>query len=539
MCPERTEYSEEVQHEHRSIPLDLNDPDHPGRDKPTKEQIAAETRLSEHEKHLKKTTDIPMDMETIKKALQEKIGLGLSFDVVLREMTFGGVRCGIFYLNGFAKDTALIEVIKRLTYVEAAELKGDVLEIFQQELIPHIQVDKVDKFDDLLDKVLSGMTAVFIEKQGAGLVIDAKSYPVRSIEEPELEKVVRGSRDGFVETLMTNATLIRRRLRDPRLKFEIVKVGVRTQMDICIAYIQDIVAPELMDEFRRRVKKIKVDGIPLGEKQLEEVLVRNNGWSPYPLVRYSERPDVVASHLLEGHVVVLADTSPSAMILPCTFFQLMQHAEEYRQTPAVGTYMRWVRYFGILASLFLLPVWYLMVAYPELKPPGMEWIGPEETGKLPVLVQFLIAELGIDLMRMAAIHTPSPLTTAMGLIAAILIGQIAVETGMFVNEVIMYMAVATIGMFATPSYELSMANRISRIALLLATAAFAIPGLIAAATLWFIGLALQRSYNSPYMWPFVPFNAKALLAIAIRRPFGSSKKRPSLTQTLDKTRQPT
>lgn len=539
MCPDRTEHTEDTQHEHRSIPLDLNDPDHPGKEKPSKQQIAAETRITPKEEALMKTTDIPLELEAFKKALQEKIGLGLSFDVVLREMTFGGVRCGILYLNGFAKDTALIEVIKRLTYVEPGVLNGHALDKFQKELIPHIQVDRIGKFDELIDKVMAGMSALFIEQSGAALVIDAKNYPVRSIEEPELEKVVRGSRDGFVETLLTNVTLIRRRLRDPRLKFEIVKVGTRTQMDICIGYIQDIVTPNLMAEFRKKVKKIKVDGIPLGEKQLEEALVTKNAWNPYPLVRYSERPDVVAAHLLEGHVVVLSDTSPSAMILPCTFFQLMQHAEEFRQTPAVGTYMRWVRYFGILASLFLLPVWYLMVASPELKPPGMEWIGPQETGKLPVLVQFLVAELGVDLMRMAAIHTPSPLTTAMGLIAAILIGQIAVETGMFVNEVIMYMAVATIGMFATPSYELSMANRLSRLFLLLAAAAFSIPGLIAAATLWFLVLVLQRSYNSPYMWPFIPFNAKALLAIAVRRPFGSSKRRPSLTQTLDNTRQPT
>lgn len=538
MSPDRTEYPQDAQPEHGSFLLDLNDPDHPGRDEPTKQQKLSETMLTPREEHLKTTREIPHSMENIKKALQEKMGLGISFDVVLREMTFGGARCGIFYLNGFVKDAALIEVIKRLTYAEEKELGGHPLDAFQQKLIPHIQVEKIVNFDELVDRVLTGMTAVFIENEGAGLVIDAKNFPARSIEEPELEKVVRGARDGFVETLMINVTLIRRRLRDPRLKLEIVKVGSRTKMDICVAYIQDIVAPDLMEEFRKRIDKIKVDGIPLGEKQLEEALVHKNGWNPYPLVRYSERPDVVASHLLEGHAVVLSDTSPSAMILPCTFFQLMQHAEEYRQNPTVGTYMRWVRYFGILASLFLLPVWYLMVAHPELKPPGMEWIGPQQTGKLPVLVQFLIAELGVDLMRMAAIHTPSPLTTAMGLIAAILIGQIAVATGIFVNEVIMYMAVATIGNFATPSYELGMANRLSRVFLLLAAAAFAIPGLVAAATIWLIVMVLQRSYNSPYMWPFIPFNAKALLAIAVRRPFGSSKKRPSLTRTIDSTKQP-
>lgn len=539
MSPDQTEQREYSITEQGLVPADLTDPDHPGTDKPSKEAVIKERVMTPQEERLKETDAIPKDMDSIKKVLQEKVGLGVSFDLVLREMTFGGKRCGIFYVNGFAKDAALIEVIKRLTYAETSDLKEDALETLQEKLIPHIQVDRVDKFGDLIDKALSGMTAVFVEQAGAALVIDAKNYPVRSTQEPDLERVVRGSRDGFVETLMTNVALIRRRLRDPRLKFEIMKVGTRTKTDVCISYIQDIANPELIETFRRKIKKVVLDGIPLGEKQLEEVLVNKNGWNPYPMVRYSERPDVVASHLLEGHVVLMADTSPSAMILPCSFFQLMQHAEEYRQTPAVGTYMRWVRYFGILASLFLLPVWYLMVAHPELKPVGMPWIGPEKTGKLPVVIQFLIAELGIDMMRMAAIHTPTPLATAMGLIAAILVGQIAVETGMFVNEVIMYMAVATIGMFATPSYELSMANRISRLFLLIAAAAFSIPGLVAAATIWLLVLATRRSHGAPYLWPFIPFNAKACLTLLIRKPFGHGKKRPSLTQTLDSTRQPT
>jgi stage V sporulation protein AF len=502
------------------------------------QQSGAQSRMTEEEKRLKNLKEIPDSIEDVKRALEEKVGLGISFDVTFREMVFGGVRCSFLYMNGFAKDEALIEVIKRLTYASEEELADDPLDKLKDNLVAHIQVESLEKFDEVIDKTLAGMTALFVEGARAALVIDAKSFPVRSTSEPDLERVVRGARDGFVETLMTNVTLIRRRLRDPRLKFEVVQVGERTKTDVCIAYIQDVAAPELIDTFRNKVEEVVIDGIPLGEKQLEEILVNKSGWNPYPLVRYSERPDVVAAHLLEGHVVLLADTSPSAMILPCTMFQLMQHAEEYRQNPAVGTYFRWVRYFGIIASLFLLPIWYLMVVHPELKPVGMEWLGPEKTARLPVIVQFLIAELGVDLMRMAAVHTPTPLATAMGLIAAILIGQIAVETGMFVNEVIMYMAVATIGTFATPSYELGMANRISRIVLLVAAATLGVPGLVGATTVWLIMLTVQRSYNSPYMWPFIPFNAKALYTVLIRRPFGESRHRISLTDTTDNTRQP-
>lgn len=504
---------------------------------PKKKQTRGEQEITAEELRLKEAQKIPRKISEVKKILEERVGLGVSFDVVLREMTFGGKHCAFFYMNGFAKDTALIEVIKRLSYVNEEETDGRTLQTFMDKLVVHIQVSRVETMDETIDKALAGMTALYIEGESAAIVMDAKNYPSRSTEEPDLERVVRGSRDGFVETLLINVTLIRRRLRDPKLKLELVQVGERTKSDVCLCYIEDIADTHLIESFKSKLQEVKTEGMPLAEKQLEEALV-NTGWNPFPLVRYSERPDVVSAHLLDGHLVLMMDTSPSAMILPCSYFQLMQHAEEYRQTPMVGTYLRWVRFFGIMASLFLLPIWYLMVSHPELKPAGLEWIGPQKASHLPIIVQFLLAELGIDLMRMAAVHTPTPLATAMGLIAAILIGQIAVETGLFVNEVIMYLALATIGMFATPSYELGMANRISRLALLVVTAAFSVPGFVAGASLWILFLGLQRSYNSPYLWPFIPFNAKALFSMIVRRPFGSSPDRPSITRPKDNTRQP-
>jgi stage V sporulation protein AF len=226
------------------------------------------------------------------------------------------------------------------------------------------------------------------------------------------------------------------------------------------------------------------------------------------------------------------------MILPTTFFHHIQHAEEYRQNPFIGSYLRWVRFAGIFASLFLLPLWLLMVKDTHFKPPMLDFIGPDKPAHLPIIVQFLIAELGIDLMRMAAIHTPTPLATAMGLVAAVLVGQIAVATGLFVNEVVLYLAVAAVGWFATPSYELGMANRISRYILLIATAVFGAPGLVIGATLWVIVLSVQRSYGSPYLWPFLPFNFNAFMAIILRRPVMAGKTRLSITKTLDGTRQP-
>lgn len=475
------------------------------------------------------------DLEQLKVVLREVMGLDTSFDVAFREMSFGDLRTGTLFISGFANSDIMTEILTRLTYIKHDELSSKALETIFMKYIPHVQVEKVDKLSQVINKVLTGMSAIFIEDEHTVLVIDTRTYPSRNPEESNIERVVRGSKDGFTETLLTNVSLVRRRLRDPGLKYEIVQVGRRTRTDVCIAYIDDIVDKVQVNVIRDKIKELDIDGLPLGDKQLEEAII-NKGWNPYPLVRYSERPDAVASHLLEGRVVIFVDTSPSVMIMPTTFFDLCQHAEENRQTPFVGTYLRWIRFLGVFASLFLLPLWLLLVLHPELKPPVLEFIGPHGKAKIPLFVQFIMIEFGVDLLRLAAVHTPTSIASAMGLIAAILVGDVAVKTGLFVNEVVLYMSVAAIGMFATPSYELGLANRIVRLVLIFAVAFFKVPGLIIGITLLILLLTLHRSNNSSYMWPFIPFNAKAMAEVLFRMPVLSSSRRPSFNKTRDNTR---
>jgi len=474
-------------------------------------------------------------LEDNKRLLEKQAGLGESFDLVIREMEIAGRPVFFFYVNGLIKEEAMIEVLKRLTFLERGELSPKAVETLLSRFIPHVQVDEERDMKAIVTAVLAGGSAMFVDGERVALVIDAKSFPNRSIEEPDLERVVRGSRDGFNEMLLTNVSLVRRRIRDPGLRLLLRRVGRRSATDVCVAYIADIADPDLVQSILRKLENTQADGLAMADKQLEE-LILGKSWNPFPQVRYSERPDVVATHLLEGHVVLFVDTSPSVMILPTTLFHLIQHAEEYRQTPPIGSYIRWVRYIGILSSVFLLPLWYLMVENPGLKPPGFDFIGPNKEADLPLLLQFFLAEIGIDLMRMAAVHTPTPLATAMGLIAAVLVGEIAVSVGLFVYEVILYIAVAALGMFATPNYELSMANRLVRLILLAAAALFKVPGLVTATTLILLYLILHRSFNSPYLWPFIPFNAKAAGVMLIRRPYTYMKRRPSLNKTQDSTR---
>ncbi len=298
-----------------------------------------------------KKTPIPKQLEQFREMLENEVGLGESFDVVAREMTFGNRRTSLFFINGFVKDTVLTEVLKRLTFLHPDQISPDALHSFFDLYVPAVQVVRESDFNLVVDAVLAGSSALYIEHEESALLIDAKAFPARNPEEPTLERVVRGSRDGFVETLLVNVTLVRRRLRDPGLRYEMMKIGRRTKTDVCIAYINDIADPELLDSIKAKLEEVEIDGLPMADKQLEEATVKR-GWNPYPLVRYSERPDVVAAQLLEGNIAVFVDTTPSVMLLPTTFFDLIQHAEENRQTPFIGTFLRWVRFFGILASLF-------------------------------------------------------------------------------------------------------------------------------------------------------------------------------------------
>jgi stage V sporulation protein AF len=273
----------------------------------------------------------------------------------------------------------------------------------------------------------------------------------------------------------------------------------------------------------------------MADKTIEE-FISGSLWNPYPKVRFTERPDTAATHLYEGHVIIFVDGTPSAMITPVTFWHHLQHAEEYRNRPLTGAYLRFVRYLAVFASIFLLPLWYLYNLDKHLIPNGLGFIGPNDPGNIPLIIQFLIIEVGLDMLRMAAIHTPTALATALGLVAALMIGQVAVEVGLFTNEVILYFSVAAIGTFATPSYELGLANRLVRIGLLLLTAWFHTPGYLIGSTLLIILLARIQSFNVPYLWPFIPFNMRAFRDVLVRTPIPLKNRRPRILNPKDPDR---
>lgn len=467
--------------------------------------------------------------------LKEALGVDKSFDVIQLDAEHAGRKMAFYFIDGFVKDDILLHLMKIFIKLKEEDIKPDTLQKLVKSYIPYVEVETTNDLEKVVEGVLAGPTALVVDGVEEVILIDARTYPARSPQEPDTERVVRGSRDGFVETLVFNTALTRRRIRDRTLRMEYMQVGRRSKTDIVVCYIEDIADQDMVKEMKESLSKIDTDGIPMAEKSIEE-FIGGRHWNPFPVVRYTERPDTAAAHLYEGHVCIIVDGSPSILITPTTYWHHLQHAEEYRNKPMVGAYLRFVRFFAVWASLFLLPLWYLFAAEPNLLPDEFKYIGPNEDGKVPLLLQFLIVEVGIDMLRMAAIHTPTALATALGLVAALMIGQVAVEVGLLTNEVILYLAMAAIGTFATPSYELSLANRLVRIFLLVATALFGVFGFVVGIVLFIIGLARMKSFNVPYLWPFIPFHPKSFLDVVFRSPIPLKNARPTILQPKDPDR---
>lgn len=467
--------------------------------------------------------------------LRKELGVGKSFDIIHLDLEYAETKMALFLVDGLIKDDLLHLLMKFFAKIKKEEIARDTLEKLLKTYIPYVEIDTEDDLNKVVDVVLSGPTALVVDGIDQVIMIDARTYPVRGPEEPDTERVVRGSRDGFVETIVFNTSLTRRRIRDRSLRMEFMQLGRRSKTDIVLCYIEDIVDMDMVQKMKDKLSQIDTDGLPMAEKTVDE-FISGGFWNPFPVIRYTERPDTAATHLFEGHIIIFVDGSPSAMITPVTFWHHLQHAEEYRNKPLSGAYLRFVRYLAVIASIFILPLWYLFNIEPGLLPDGLHFIGPNEKGQVPLLIQFLLVEVGLDMLRMAAIHTPTSLATALGLVAALMIGQVAVEVGLFTNEVILYFSIAAIGTFATPSYELSLANRLIRIALLLITALFGSHGYVVGTILFVFFLARMQSFGVPYLWPFIPFNIKAFRDVLIRSPIPLKNRRPRVLHPQDPDR---
>ncbi|MDO5793794.1 MAG: spore germination protein [Turicibacter sp.] len=469
---------------------------------------------------------VEKNIDETQKILEENLGIGKSFDVGQREIIVMERRVQLYYVTGLVDSELVVDLMTQLLLLNSLPHPDkDVFQTIHNRLV-HQQVSVTEKIDDICTAVLSGLIAVIVDEETQGFIVDVRSYPGRGPSEPDTEKTVRGSRDGYTENVIVNTALTRRRIRTGKLRNIIMKVGDQSKTDVVLMYIEDIADPRIVNEVKHRIEQVKVDGLTMTDKELEE-FITGQVYNPFPLVRYTERPDVVAAHLYQGMIAIIVDTSPSVMIGPVTLFDHLTSVEEYRQTPAVGTFLRLIRYAGIIVSVFLMPTWLLFVLHPEYLPDFLNFIGPQEEGNIPLVLQVISGEAGIEFLRMASIHTPNAISSALGIVSAILIGQVAVDVGLFGPEILFYVAVGALGSFVTPSYELGLANKLFKLFIIVGTALFGIWGYIGTIVAGGIFLATMKSFGKPYLYPLIPFNFKGLLKAIIRYPipyrYNSSK----------------
>ncbi|ADU51248.1 GerA spore germination protein [Thermaerobacter marianensis DSM 12885] len=470
---------------------------------------------------------IRRELEANLQILRRVLGVGETFDVLVKPSRFAGRDAVLVGIDGLVKAEVLLRIMQALAVFKPdPSAEEDARLWFTQVFVEgmgFIEVDPAETLDQVVDKVLMGPVALLVDGLDHAFIIDVRTYPSRGIQEPALEKVLRGPHDGFTETLVSNTALIRRRLRDPQFRAEILHVGRRSKTDVALVYLKDVANPQLVRVVRDRLKQVDTDAIPMAESAVVEHLVGpRRWWNPFPLVRFTERPDVAAVHLIEGHVLVLVDTSPSAIILPTTLFHHLQHAEEFHENATVGTWARLIRYAGVLLSWVGPPLWVALVLDKErlsgLPAAWVRILGPRQPAGIGLEWQFILGEVGIELIRLALIHTPEALSTSLGIIGAVLIGQLAVQVGLFTNEAILYIALAALGTFATPSVELAQAFRLLRVGLLILAGALGIPGFLLGLLASFVLLLGTRSFGVPYLWPLVPFDGRVLARVLLRQP---------------------
>ncbi len=394
-----------------------------------------------------------------------------SFDIIQRDIMIGDRMASFYFIDGFTKDEVMLKLMDSLIKVKEEDMPADATQ-FSRMCIPYVEVDVLGDFDQVLKNILSGVTCMFIDGYEGCIAIDCRTYPARSVEEPDKDKSLRGSRDGFVETIVFNTALMRRRIRDPHLVMEMTEVGDSSRTDVAICYMNDRVDQELLQNVSNRIKDIKTDDLRMNQQSLAECLFKRKWYNPFPKFKFTERPDTAAACLLEGKVVIMVDNSPSAMILPTSVYDIIEEANDYYFPTLTSVYLKISRGLISLMTVFLTPVFLLFMQNLEWLPEMFRFVAVKDTVNIPLIFQLLLLEIAIDGLRLAALNTPSMLSTPLSVIAGLVMGEFSVKSGWFNSEVMLYMAFVAVANYTQPNFELGYALKFMRLELLVLTALF-------------------------------------------------------------------
>ena len=417
-----------------------------------------------------------------------------SFDIVQRDIQIGGKDATFYFIDGFTKDESMLKIMDSFFNIKEEDMPKDAA-AFATTCIPYVEVDVIGDFDQIFRNLLSGVTCLFIDGYQACLAIDCRTYPARSVDEPDKDKSLRGSRDGFVETIVFNTALMRRRIRDRHLVMKMLEVGESSRTDVALCYMEDRVDQELLKNLNYRIRDIKVDDLRMNQQSLAECLFKRKWYNPFPKFKFTERPDTAAACLLEGKVVILVDNSPSAMILPTSILDIIEEANDYYFPTLTGIYLKISRALITFLTIFLTPVFLLFMQNLSWLPKIFAFVAVKDTVNIPLIFQLLMLEVAIDGLRLAALNTPSMLSTPLSVIAGLVMGEFSVKSGWFNAEVMLYMAFVAVANYTQPNFELGYALKFMRLELLVLTAVFNWIGFLAGTVIVICSICFNKTLS--------------------------------------------
>lgn len=464
----------------------------------------------------KKQGTIGSDIKGTISWFNENLRMEENFDVVYRVIKIGGRQACFYYIDGFCKDELMQKLLQYFYSITPEDMPENAYEMCKQYM-PYVEVDMQDDREQILQFILSGVLALFIDGYDRCLLIDCRTYPARNVTEPEKDKTMRGSKDGFVETLVFNTALIRRRIRDTNLCMKMMNAGAASRTDIVVCYMENRVDKVFLDKIVSRIESIQVDALTMSQESLAECLYDRKWYNPFPKFKYTERPDTASAQVLEGDIVILVDNSPQAMIIPTSVFDIVEEADDYYFPPITGTYLRLSRLLIALMTYFVTPTFLLLMMYPEWLPEWLSFIQVKETLNVPIVYQFLMLELAIDGLRLAAVNTPNMLSTPLSIMAALVLGEFSVKSGWFNAEVMLYMAFVAVANYTQSNYELGYALKFMRMLTLITTAVFGVFGYAAGILFCAVAVISNKTVSdSSYIYPLIPFSPKALYKRLVR-----------------------
>ncbi len=448
--------------------------------------------------------------------LNNSLHFDKSFDLVERQIKIANKKAALYFVDGFIKDDIMEKIIE-FFYKNVKEEDVESVEKFKAGFVPYVEVDTTEDFEKATTMILSGVCGLLVDGFEKVILIDSRTYPQRDTSEPENDKVIFGSRDGFVETMVLNTALIRRRIRSGDLRVEAMQAGTKSKTDIAICYMDSKVDKVLLKKLKDRINSITQESLTMSSQSLVEAIYPHRWFNPMPKVKSTERPDTTSNSILKGNIAIIVDNSPVALILPTSVFDILEEADDYYFSPITGTYLRLARYMITFISLFLTPVWLLLLQNPSIVPKALEFTLIDEAQNIPIVLQLIIIEIGIDGLRLASLNTPNSLTTPLSIIGAIALSDFSVQAGWCSYEAILYMAFVTVANYTQPNYELGYTIKFSRIFLLLMTYFFNIIGFVAGGIIVLLTAICNRTLSGKsYLYPLFPFNPKKLVKKIIR-----------------------